>query len=298
MRTIIKSTLLLGFLCFNFSSYSQDDLMDMLEEEDADEIVYTTATFKAMRIANGHSVETRKKGDLDFLISHRFGKINSGSYELFGLDESNIRLAMEYGLLDNINIGVGRSSFEKTYDGFIKYKMISQSSGSKISPVTITAFTSIAIKTLRFDTTEVNHNIGDSRTHYYSSRLAFTNQLLIARKFGSDFSLQISPTMIHRNLVFTLEDPNDIYAVGLGGRYRFTSSFSINGEYYYQVNRNISELYHNSASLALELETGGHVFQLSFSNSRAMIEKGFVSETTGDISNGDIHFGFNIFRTF
>lgn len=273
------------------SLLAQDDLMDIVEKESPNETVYTEQTFKGTRLINGHSVETRKRGVLDVIISHRFGRINSGGYEFFGLDDSNVRLGADYGITDRLNVGVGRNSFEKTYDGFLKYKFVRQQHGAgKNIPVSVVGFSSVALKTLKTGDPAGEPDI--------ESRLTYCYQVIIARKFTPSFSFQISPTVVHRNAVPENQDDNDIYALGGGGRIKLTKRLSLNAEYYYQFNRVTGSPIENSVAIGFDIETGGHVFQLHFTNSRAMIEKGFITETTGDFFKGDIHFGFNISRTF
>ena len=280
---LIFSTMLLSL----GSVKAQDDLLDLLEEEEGELTNYTEATFKSARLINGHSVETRTKGTLEFMISHRFGRINSGAYEFFGLDGANVRFGLEYGLTKNLNIGVGRNSFEKTYDGFLKYKLLRQSSGARTMPVSAVFFTSMAINTLKSE-----EDID------FSSRLAYSYQLLLARKFSERLSLQVMPTMIHRNEVTAELGENDLYAIGAGGRLKLTKRLALNAEYYYRLNAVEDDRFHNALAIGFDIETGGHVFQLHFTNAQAMVEKGFVAETTGDFFGGDIHFGFNISRVF
>jgi hypothetical protein len=272
------------------AALAQDDLLDIIDKESPKTPIYTEQTFKGTRLINGHSVETRKQGVLDVIISHRFGRINSGGYEFFGLDDSNVRLGADYGVTDRFNIGVGRNSFEKTYDGFLKYKVVRQQNGGRNIPVSVVGFTSAALKTLK---------TGDPAGEPdFKSRLTYCYQIIIARKFTPSFSFQISPTVVHRNAVPENQDENDIYALGAGGRIKLTKRLSLNAEYYYQFNRAPGSLIENSVAIGFDIETGGHVFQLHFTNSRAMNEKGFITETDGDFFDGDIHFGFNISRTF
>lgn len=270
---------------------AQDDLLDLVTSEiDEQEIVdFTNATFKGSRVINGHSIETRKKGELEFLISHRFGRLNSGAYEFFGLDGANVRLGLEYGLTKHFNIGIGRNSFEKTFDGFLKYKLLRQSSGARKMPVSLVWFSSTAIKTLKTSQPEIDDD--------FNNKLSYTHQLLLARKFSERLSLQVMPTYVHKNLV-EFDQENEFYAVGVGGRVKLTQRLAVNAEYYYQLEREDSQENYNSLALGLDIETGGHVFQLHVTNSRAMNEKGFITETTGDFFEGDIHFGFNISRVF
>ena len=294
LNTINMRSLICAFLFFLISSgaFAQEDLMDILNNKTTDEINYATATFKSTRVMNGHSVERMPPGQLDFRISHRFGKLNSGLYEFFGLDQSSIHLSLEYGILKWLMIGIGRGTYEKTFDGFTKFTILRQSSGARNMPVSVSALSSVAVTSVKWPDPD--------RTNYFSSRLSYVQQLLIARKVNQSFSVQIAPTFVHRNLVSTELDPNDLYAIGAGGRMKLTSRISFNAEYYYTVNQRsyMSQTVYNPLSVGFDIETGGHVFQLIFTNSLAMIEKGFIGETTGSWKKGDIHFGFNISRVF
>jgi hypothetical protein len=269
---------------------AQDDLLKELEQSEQAKKEYTFATFKGTRVVNGHSVETKGKGELEFIISHRFGQLNSGAYNFWGLDQAYIRLGLEYGITDRLGIGVGRSSFNKIIDSYLKYKIVRQSTGQGGFPVTITAFASTNIQTYPQNNSDTTINFTD--------RLTYTGQLLIARKFSSKLSLQISPTFLHTNYVDVTIQNKDQFAIGFGGRYKLTRSLSLNAEYYYRVNPHENTPYYNSLGFGFDIETGGHVFQLIVSNTQGMIERTFITETAGDFSEGDIHFGFNISRTF
>ena len=272
--------------------FAQDDLMNILDKNTTKETNYTTATFKSTRVLNGHSIERMQEGQLDVRISHRFGTLNSGGYNFFGLDQSNIHLGLEYGITNWLMVGVGRSEFEKTFDGFAKFSILRQSTGAKDMPVSVSVVTSIALKTLKFP--------DQTHTNYFTSRLAYVGQVLVARKISQGFSIQLTPSFLHRNLVATEMDPNDIFAMGAGARLKLTKRVSLNGEYYYIVNpkNNFSTQIYNPLSLGFDIETGGHVFQLFFTNSLGMTEKQFIGATTGSSKKGDIHFGFNISRVF
>lgn len=270
---------------------AQDDLMNILNANSAPEINYTTATFKSTRIMNGHSVERMAPGQLDVRISHRFGTLNSGAYNFFGLDQSSIRLGLEYGITKWLMVGIGRGSYQKTFDGFAKFSVLRQSTGAKEMPVSLSIFSSAAMQTLKWP--------DDSRTYYNSSRLAYVAQVLVARKFNQSLSFQITPSYVHRNLVTTELDFNDLYAIGAGGRVKLSKRISFNAEYFYVANPKtyMSTQIYNPLSVGFDIETGGHVFQLLFTNSLSMIEKGFIGETIGSWK-GDIHFGFNLSRVF
>ena len=254
---------------------------------------YTYATFKTTRIINSQSVENPAEGVLMFLIQHRFGRINTGAYEFFGLDQATIRLGLEYGITKRLSVGIGRSSYEKTYDGFLKYKILRQSTGLRKMPVSMSYFVSTAITSLKWEDMGV-----ENRTNYFSSRVSYTHQLLIARKFSKSLSVQLIPSFIHKNLVETVEDANDIFSVGVGGRLKLTQRLSVNAEYFYTPTSQISYEFTQPLSVGLDIETGGHVFQLHFSNAQAFFERGYITETNGKWTDGDIYFGFGISRVF
>lgn len=266
---------------------AQDDLMDLLEEDEEQEVKYITAAFKGTHVINGHSTKTKNKGELDFLIYHRFGPVNSGIQEFFGLDQANMRLGFEYGLSDQLDLGIGRSTYEKTYDGFVKWKFLRQKTGAENFPVNIVWLSSIAIPTI-----EINEPLSTV------DRMGFTHQLMISRKFGQNFTFQIMPGMVHLNTVPKTTDNNDIFYIGGAFRYKITRSLALTGEYYYRFNPIESIRTYDVVGFGVDIETGGHVFQLHFTNSRPTFEKGFITDTKDDFWDGDIRFGFNISRTF
>ena len=267
---------------------NDDDLLSLIGGDE--EQTYTTATFKTTRIINMQSVENAAAGVMDFRISHRFGFINTGAYDLFGLDQALMRIGLEYGVTNRLMVGFGRSNVNKAYDSFLKYKILRQGSGKRNIPISVSYFASAVCNTV--------HWTDPNRDNYFSSRMQYTHQLLIARKFNNDLSLQLTPTLVHKNLVPMLQDKNDILAVGFGGRYKLTQRFSVNGEYIYVLPNQITSTYYNSLSLGVDIETGGHVFQLHLTNSTSMLEPGFITESVGQWKNGGIHFGFNVSRVF
>jgi hypothetical protein len=285
-KSMMSTTLIMLFTFLPHSVYSQD-LLENLEEEPID---YTTATFKTTRVINGHSVENVAGGVLDFRISHRFGAIDQGLYDLFGLDAATMRLGFEYGLTDRLMVGVGRSTYEKSYDGFLKYKILRQSKGKVNMPVTMSYFASTSINTLKW--------ADPNRKNYFTSRLSYVHQLIIGRKLNGSTSVQITPSFVHRNLIKNNTVKNDVFAIGFGGRQKLNSRISLNAEYFYVLPNQISPEFKNSLSVGFDIETGGHVFQLQFTNSTPQIEKGFIAETTGDWLKKGIHFGFNLSRVF
>lgn len=287
-KSILATALILG--CLISSAVAQDDLLDMLEKETEKDATpdFVTATFKTTRVINGHSVENLAAGVLDLRISHRFGFLNSGAYELFGLDQATMRLGLEYGLTSRWMVGIGRSTYQKQFDGFTKYKLLRQVSGG--APLTVSAVGAMMYKSLKFE--------DPARENYLSSNLFYSGQLLFCRKFSESLSVQLMPTVIHYNLVKGAQDPNDVFALGAGGRLKLTKRLSVNAEYYYQIPGYKLPEAVNSLAIGFDIETGGHVFQLHFTNSTGMTERTFISETTGRFFEGDIHFGFTISRVF
>lgn len=287
----MKFLLPLIFVLIVKPCFSQDtSLLSMLD----DSLRYNSATlpvkgtFKANRLINSQTVESPAKQDLNFIIMHRFGKLNDGAYNFFGLDNASIRLGLDFGITDKLGIGIGRSSLEKTFDGYIKYRLLEQTEGQKKIPVTISLLAAVNHMTLRSDTFVSAKN-----------KTSLVTQVLIARKFSSALSMQVSPTYIHYNRYPLLRSAREVFAAMIGGRLKFTKRLSLTAEYNYLFPGMLDAVdLQNSLSLGFEIETGGHVFQLIFTNSGGMIESQYISKTNGDWGDGDIFFGFNIIRNF
>lgn len=287
---MIKYFLIFCLMIFHYFAAAQN-LLDILEEEQQNSLTNkTTAIFKGSRIVNVQSIENRSKGSLELIIAHRFGQITGGTYELFGIDQANMRIALEYVPIQGLTLGFGRSSLRKTYDGFLKYRILSQQTGKTNIPFSVAVFSSINAETVKTYIAELDYKV--------YTKLSYSYQLLLARKFSPGFSLQITPTIVHRNYVLNVSDNHDIYALGAGSRIKVTNRMSVNLEYHYVFNPIKSYNTFNSMAIGFDIETGGHVFQLHFSNAQSMLEKGFITETTSDFTKGEIHFGFNITRTF
>jgi len=285
--TIILPALLLSSILVN-----AQDIDKMLEEAAGSETEFASATFKSTRIINGHSIERVPSGQLDVRISHRFGEVNGGIYNFFGLDEANTHLGLEYGITNWMMVGIGRGTYEKTYDGFLKFSLLRQSKGKKNMPVSLSYLATTAVNTLKWE--------GSGSLNFWD-RVSYVHQVLIARKFNERLSVELNPTYVHRNMVNTEMDPNDLFAAGVGMRFKLTKRFSLNAEYYYvipPVHDYRSEKTYDPLSIGVDIETGGHVFQLFFTNSLPIIEKGFIGETAGNWLDGGIRFGFNISRVF
>ena len=278
----------LAIVLFGLQSYSSlgQSLLDALDTEPTAHPV--TATFKDTRVINMQSNETPGAGVLHFVIAHRFGRINEGAYSLWGLDNASMRMGFDYGLTDRWTLGVGRSTFQKTYEASMKGKLFVQKSDNSV-PVSVTYYGVIMANGLRWQEPD--------RENLFSSRLSYVNQLIVTRKINDRTSLAVVPSLIHRNLVDITSKSHDQWTLGLGGRHKLTHRVSINSEYHFLVN-GLDEATTNSLSLGVDIETGGHVFQLHITNSQGMFERAFLTETTGRWLDGDLFFGFNLSRVF
>ena len=309
MRLFNTLALMLGCLVLSTAAYSQkerlgnsadttkteegEDLMAMLDEEvqhAPPKKEFVTATFKATRVINGHSIENVGKGVLDFRISHRFGPVNGGFKNFYGLDGATTRLGFDYGITSWLMVGIGRGTYQKEYDGLLKMKLLRQREGGGM-PISISYLATIGIQSADVE-------VPAGKEYYFSNRIAYTNQLIVARKFSNRLSLQLMPTHVHYNLVDATNEPNDVLAAGIAGRLKLSNRISLTGEYFYQLPGSQLDGTTNSLSFGIDIETGGHVFQLIFSNSTGMTERTVIGQTTGKWGAGDVHFGFNISRVF
>jgi len=279
--------------------FSQDDLLNQLESEVVEDKTVVSA-FKGLKIVNLESTKLASKKDFFFVVAHRFGSVKYGFDDFFGLDNAVTQLKFIYGFNEWLNIGVARSSFKKKYGVHAKYRLLPQEKDG--FPVTLVGYNLITV------------NSSLDKEQYpkieFSDRLTYTTQLLVSRKFSESFSFLIAPTFIHENLStrsvevvssdVTLnydEDPNQ-FAVGLGGRYKLSTRWSINVDYAVHLNRHKNSSFRNPLSVGVDIETGGHVFQMHFTNAQAMFEDSFIVNGQGDWGDGDIFFGFNISRVF
>lgn len=289
MKPLIKNVFLCLALVLSIGQLNAQDI-DLFAEKDTVKIKdITTATFKSSRVVNGQSIENVGVGVMDFKILHRFGAINQGGYELFGIDQATMRMGLDYGLTNRFMFGVGRSTYQKQYDGFVKYKLLQQQSGIKEIPIGVSLVSTIIYKSLKSAPNA-------QYLEYSTDKFSYAHQLLIARKFNDYFSLQITPTIVHYNLVETSSLPNDFKSIGISMRQRISKRVNITGEYFYRIDK--LEGYHDPLTFGLDIETGGHVFQLHVTNATGMTERTFINETSGSWSNKDIRFGFNLVRAF
>ena len=280
----MKKLMIFTLLLSPFFANAQDNLLNMLAGDD--EPIYVFYLFKGTKVVNGQSVELPAKGVLQFNIQHRFGTLNSGLYNLYGLDFSQVRLSFDYGIKDWLAVGIGRSSSLKILDANSKIRIKRQVKDG--FPFTIVVNSSVYLKQWQYDDAQ-------KESFLLTNQISYANQILLARKINRNLTLQLSPTIVHYNVVKIKDELNDKYAIGFGGRQKLTKRISLNAEYFYQLNNKQNN---NVLSFGFDIETGGHIFQLHFSNSPAMIDPEFITQTTGEWLKGDIYFGFNISRVF
>ncbi len=295
--TYLRSKFLsiLFFVVLQYNVYAQDDLLNMLDTIPA-KSERVLATFKTTRIVNGHSVETVKARHLDFRVTHHFGDAggaNGGFHSMYGLDQAaDIRIAFEYGISERLTAGIGRSKIGELFDGYLKYRLLFQTEDNKI-PVSLTLFANTAVTAIEGNGTPYQED--------FLNRLSYTYQVLLARKFSSRFSLQLMPAYLHRNYVSDANDENDLFVLGGGARLKLSKRFALLADYYfifskYRMDNN--DIYFPPLGLGLEIETGGHVFHLFFTNNPAIVENTYFAQSTDSWSKGQMKLGFNISRTF
>ncbi len=267
-----------------------EDLLNLINEKPKKE--FTTATFKTTRLINFHTTEVVGRRGLDFRISHRFGDFNSGAYNAWGTDGgANIRLALEYSHDGRFMFGIGRTSTAKIADGFLKYRLLRQTTNSSM-PISVTLFTSIYHTFEHVTIDKIN------KFQQISDRLSYCHQVMIARKFSTRFSLQLTGAVVHFNLVENVDDKNDCYIAGILARYKFSKRQAITVEYGYRVNKYSAGKYYNSLGIGWDVETGGHVFQMHVTNSFGLTENYYFMYTNTTWQNWGVRLGFNISRVF
>ncbi len=267
-----------------------EDLLKLVGGDEKPKKERIKYAFKSPRVINGHSIEFLNPGTMDFRILHRFGQLNKGYENFFGLDQASMRMGFDFGILHNLMAGIGRSTYKKELDGYFKYAPIRQSTGPWSSPVTVAFVAGMTLDGLPWS--------DPNRKNFYTSRLAYYFQAIIGRKFSESFSLQLSPTMVHKNIVPLETDPNNIYALGVGGRLKLSKRIALTWDYSHVIIGMPDSGYYHPLSVGFDIETGGHVFQLHFSNSTGMNERAFITETTNQWGKGEIRFGFNLSRVF
>jgi len=265
-------------------SYSQDDLLKSLDSTQVED-TYSTATFKALQLVTLQTTKMAAKKEFYFVVSHRFGSVKDGFDSFFGLDNATTKLGGIYGVTDWLSVSLSRHTLNKMYETGLKYRMARQSDNF---PVDIVGYSVADINTFL------------EKEQYprleFKDRMTYVQQLLISRKIGQKLSLELVPSFIHKNLYNPDIERDNQFSFGGGGRYKITKRLSVNLEYMHNFDK--PEFYKNPLSVGLDVETGGHVFQLIFTNSQSMSESGYLTNAGGDWGKGDFFFGFNLYRVF
>ncbi len=269
---------------------TETSLLDFLGEEKTVERM--TNAFKGTRVINAHSIEMLAPGTMDFRILHRFGEVGGGRYEMFGLDQASMRMGFDFGIGANTSVGFGRSTAKKEKDVFLKKRLMWQSKGLKKRPFSIVWVSGMTVNGLR------NATGFDEVPTTFRRRLGYYHELIVGRKFSEKFSLQVAPTLVHHNIVPDRLMSNDLFAVSVGGRYKFTKRMAVVWDYAHALNRFPANATFNPLSLGIDIETGGHVFQLHFSNAVGMNERAYISDSNGNWLESGVRFGFNLSRVF
>lgn len=267
----------------------ETDLLQLVQD-DQPKKEYVKSAFKSSRVIQAQSMEFLRPGTMDFRILHRFGQLNEGYKNFFGLDQASMRMGFDFGILRNLMVGVGRSTYRKELDGYFKFAPFMQSTGKGAFPITIALVGGVTMDGMPW--------ADPTRKNYFSSRIAYYFQGILGRKISDGLSLQLMPTLVHKNLVANAADDNDILAAGVGGRIRLSRRVSLTCDYFYVLNPLTDNNYENPLSIGFDIETGGHVFQLHFTNSTGMNERAFLTETINKWGSGEIRFGFNLSRVF
>ena len=263
----------------------QEDLLEGLEPEVDQEVI---ATWKSLKVVNFETTKLVAPKEFQLIISHRFGSVENGIDDLFGMDNAVTRFQFAYGLTEWMHVEASRTGFNKTYQLATKFKLKKQIDEG--FPFSIALFTAMDANT------ELDKSIYPKLE--FIDRLGYTAQFIVARKISKRLSAQLSPTLFHQNFVTFDPQDNTQYAMGLGARYKLTNRWSLNADYGYHLNRADGSPFVNPLSIGVDLETGGHVFQMHFTNAQPMLTNGFLSQATGDWTKGRFYFGFNLVRVF
>lgn len=284
----MRKLILLIFLPLSLFAQTTDELDKLLEEE-GPRTVFANNAFKSTRVINGQSMEMLGEGVLDFRILHRFGIVKNGLKDLFGLDQASMRMGFDYGVTKDFTIGIGRSTFLKELDGYAKYRLLHQQTGKKNIPVSVLVVVGTTLRTADFTNTAFDD---------FENRMGYFSQVIVGRKFNSNFTAQLSPTYVHRNLVDLNTDDNAMIALGIGARVKISKRTAIVLDTYPILSGAREDYNKMPLSIGFDIETGGHVFQLHLSNARGMNEKAFITETLQDWGKNEFQFGFNLSRVF
>lgn len=301
---------LLFTLLNTYSLFAQDPDLSSIVDENASPAQkdFVIATFKGFRIINAQTNETEKKNNLNFNIAHRFGDIAGkagGISTFYGFDNAaDIRFSFDYGITDRWQVGIGRSkgidAYAQFYDANLKFRLLRQTTDNKM-PLSVSLY-GVAGITGR---PAASDSTSDASFQNTAQRMSYVTQVIVARKFTPGFSLELVPSWMHRNYV-SYEDNNDLFSLGIGARVKLTKRFALIADYFhnfsnYRTNAkdaNGNKIFYDPLSVGIEIETGGHVFTINFTNSQGILENMFLPFTRTNWLDGEFRLGFNISRNF
>ena len=280
----MKNQLQVILCVFLISSFFQINAQDLVFQ-----------TFKDTRIINSHSVETVPNRKLDFRIGHRFGNLKGGWQTLYGLESAaDVLFGFEYGVSNELTIGVSRTKgageLSALVSPSIKYRILHQKTDNSM-PLSLTLMGVSTISTM-------TSAEGDVLTNFdkFAHRVSYTAQVLIARKFSQRFTLQVMPGYTHRNKV-DFDDENGIFSVGAATRIQINKIFGIIADATFLLTDR-PEGFYAPMGIGLEIDTGGHVFQVNFTNATGIIENDYIPYTTSNWGNNEFRLWFTISRIF
>ncbi|MBA9074331.1 opacity protein-like surface antigen [Flavobacterium gossypii] len=272
------------FFLFAASASAQEDLLSQLDSTQVQD-TYATAAFKGLQVITMQSTKMPAKKEFYFVVSHRFGTVKGGISEFFGFDDATTKIGGIYGLTDWLSVSGSRHTLSKIYEASVKYRLARQSDA-------------FPFEIVGYNTLDINSQLkkDDYPKIEFSDRLTYVSQLIVSRKLSERLSLELVPSFIHKNLYNPAIENDNQFAMGYGGRMKLTKRLSVNLEYAYNFDK--PSFYNNPLSVGLDVETGGHIFQLLFTNSQSMTESGYLTGAAGDWGKGDFFFGFNLYRVF
>ena len=285
---ILKPLFFLAFFVFCGVAFAQDDLLNELDSVKTKEKEIEIAAFKGLQIGTMQSTKLAAKGEWYFMVAHRFGDLTQGFENFLGLDNAYAKIGAIWGITNWFQVGASRHTYNKIFEFTTKYKLANQEVNG--FPITIVGYNTMDIRT------DLKQRLYPNLT--FMNRLAFSTQLLVSRKFNDKLSLELNPIYVHKNLYEPATENKDQFLIGMGSRYKITKRMSINLEYAAKLNTTETNIYQNPLTINLDIETGGHVFQLLFSNSQPMNDVAYFTNGLGRWDGGSLFFGFNLFRVF
>jgi len=282
-----KSKIFFGLLLIYTFSFSQENLLEELENKSENKTTNKVSAFKGIKVVNNQSTKQAGEEELYLYVSHRFGSIKGGIKTLFGLDIANTKIELLYGVSNNIQIGFSRESLKKIYSLNTKYRVTEQNSKFPFNSSLYFSYNYNSSLSEEIYTTLSNYD-----------RNIFFGQLLMSKSLGNKLSIQLSPSFAKKGFNETIFEEENNFILGIASSYRITSRLAFNIEYSANLDRPKISPFNDVLSFGIDIETGGHVFQLLFSNTQTIDNVSVMTDAEGSWKEGKIYFGFNVLRVF